>query len=221
MHDHDCHGHECTLADELVCHLPYAIFSITLCFAVLSFWSFSSLCVLQPLMMQQGAHSLFHIFHFMHIIFAATGTIITYVRVSGNVMRGVLVGGITAPIFCSMSDVVLPYIGGRMLGLPMTFHLCWYSELSTIVPFLLVGLLNGFVMSKQIHARQKNSFFSHFAHILVSSFASLCYLIAHGFTTWYAHSGVILILLLIAVVLPCTLSDLVIPMTCANIGKKR
>lgn len=221
MHDHDCHGHACTLTDELVCHLPYAIFSVTFCLAVLSFWNFSSLSVLRPALMLQGTHALFHIFHFMHIIFAATGAIITYVRVSGNVLRGVLIGGLTAPLFCTLSDVALPYVGGRLLGIPMTFHLCWYSEIGNILPFLFVGLLNGYVMSKHEPSRQKNSLFSHLVHTLVSSFASLCYLISHGFTAWYDHSGIVLIILLIAVVLPCTISDLVIPMACAKMGKKR
>ena len=68
-HNHDSHGN--SIYGEVVCHLPYAIFASAFALAILSFISVGHtdvdrLCV--------TAHGLFHSFHFMHIVFAATGT---------------------------------------------------------------------------------------------------------------------------------------------------
>src|ERR1700722_11067994 len=225
MHDHcDDHeaAHEHTISSELLCHFPYAVFSVSLGLAVLSFISFLSMCNIDEQTMCRGAHLLFHSFHFMHIVFAATGTLITFFRFSKNVFKGILVGIGTASVFCTLSDSVLPYLGGRILGVDMHFHLCFFSELDKVLPFLIVGLLNGYIMSR--HHASKQSFyssFSHFIHILVSSFAAMFYLVAHGFIHWWANIGFVFLFLIIAVVGPCTFSDVVVPMFFARAEKKK
>src|SRR5579872_7590654 len=82
-HDHhDAHEH--TLMGELLCHFPYAVFSVALGLAILSLISVISLTHADPKIAKKTAHVLFHSFHFMHIVFAAVGTIITYMRFSKN-----------------------------------------------------------------------------------------------------------------------------------------
>ena len=89
-----------------------------------------------------------------------------------------------------------------------------------MLPFLFVGLINGFVMSKHHEANQKMySIFSHFVHIFVSSLAATFYLVAHGFTDWYKDMGFVFLFMIIAVVIPCTLSDVVVPMSLARAKK--
>lgn len=169
----------------------------------------------------KGGHILFHSFHFMHIVFAATGTVITFLRFSNSVVKAFSIGALSTMIFCTMSDVVLPYIGGMILGVSMHFHLCFLTELPNVLPFLIVGLLNGYFMSQHGSARQgMYSIFSHFVHILISSFASIFYLVSNGFTEWYLQIGPVFAFLVVAVVVPCTMSDVVVPMTFARAGKK-
>jgi len=219
---HTNHNHEPTLSAELACHLPYAIFSVAISFALLAFWLFSPVSSADPIALHRGVHTLFHVFHFMHVVFSATGVVITYLRFGKGIGKALAVGAITAPIVCTLSDCILPFLGGRLFGVAVSFHFCWYSEWMNVAPFLLVGLLNGVVMSYHGASRQGSySLFSHFAHILVSSFASLCYLVSQGFVTWYEHIGVLLLLMLVAVVLPCTVSDLVIPMFFAKANTKK
>ena len=87
-HDHDHnHDHEHTLIGELMCHLPYAFFSVALGLTILSFVSYFSFNNGDTVAAQEGADTLFHSFHFMHIAFAATGTLITFFRFSKNVVR--------------------------------------------------------------------------------------------------------------------------------------
>lgn len=226
MHNHSKseheHGHEHSLMGELACHLPYAIFSVAFSLIVLSFLVYVSFLNNAPnATICRGSNALFHSFHFMHIVFAATGTLITYYRFSKNVLNGLIVGLFSASFFCTISDVFLPYLGGRLLGVPMTLHICFFSELHNILPFLVVGLFNGFVMSRHEASQQGTfSIFSHFVHILISSFASMFYLVSHGCTDWYLNIGFVFLFLVIAVVIPCTLSDVVVPMIFAQADKK-
>lgn len=225
MNDH-CEEHEFehehTIYQELTCHFPYAVFSVAFGLAVLSFINFLTICNMDSATTCKGAHLLFHSFHFMHIVFAATGTLITYFRFSKNVWQGIIVGGFTASFFCLLSDSVLPYLGGRLLGVSMDFHICFVSELDKVLPFLLVGLLNGYVMSRHHSSKQTfYSTFSHFIHILISSFASMFYLVAHGFHDWANDIGFVFLFLIVAVVVPCTFSDVVVPMWFAKKADKK
>lgn len=213
------HDHDHSLYGELICHLPYAVFSVAIGLAILSFVSVAQESAEQFV---KTSNILFHSFHFMHIVFAATGVLITYFRFSKNVVGALIVGTISPAIFCTLSDAVLPYIGGQMLGVHMNFHLCFLTELHNVIPFLLVGIVNGFVMSQ--HEQEKQglySLFSHFMHILVSALASLFYLVSHGFTDWYSSIGMMFLFLIVAVVVPCTLSDVVVPMIFAKAHKKK
>ncbi len=223
-HDHDFEGHDHlhSLQEEIMHHLPYAVFSVAFGLAILSFLAYSS-CVTETTnyFLCKGSHILFHSFHFMHIVFAATGTMITFLRFSNNVLKAFCIGALSTMFFCTMSDAVLPYVGGILLGVDMHFHLCFLTELSNVVPFLLVGLFNGYLMSRHESSRQgMYSLFSHFIHILISSFASIFYLVSNGFVEWYLSIGPVFVFLVFAVVVPCTMSDVVVPMTFARAGNK-
>lgn len=95
----------------------------------------------------------------------------------------------------------------------MHLHICFVSEIHKVLPFLLIGLLNGWVLS--LHKKNMQSYYSiwsHFTHIFVSAVSSLLYMISHGFSEWESHMGVIFIVLILAVVIPCTMSDVVVPL---------
>ena len=85
-HNHDrddlLHNHEHTLKGELVHHLPYAIFSVAFALSMLSLLTFVARGFGDPVVTNKGFKMLFHSFHFMHIVFAATGTLITFFRFS-------------------------------------------------------------------------------------------------------------------------------------------
>jgi hypothetical protein len=218
-HSHETHQHDHSIIGELICHMPYAIFSVAFGLVVLSFVTFScfgdsteSICLKSDV--------LFHSFHFMHIVFAATGTLITFFRFSRNNTRALLVGIFSPAIFCTLSDSILPYIGGQMLGVDMTFHLCFVTELPNVLPFLIVGIINGFILSKHEEGRELYAIASHSVHILISSLASIFYLVSHGCTDWYLIIGPVFLFLIFAVVVPCTLSDVVVPMLFARVGTK-
>jgi hypothetical protein len=216
------HSHEHTVTGELICHLPYAVFSVAFALIILSVMSAFTLAASHENLVLQGAELLFHSFHFMHIVFAATGTIIAFCRFSKNIWMALLIGTISPTFFCMLSDAILPYLGGRLLGVTMHFHICFLSDTAKVIPFLFVGILNGFLMSR--HHDSKLGLYaisSHAVHILVSSLASTFYLVSHGFTDWYVHIGIVFLFLIIAVVVPCTLSDVVVPLAVAKRLRKK
>ena len=219
--DHDFHSHEHTLQSELVHHLPYAIFSVAFALSILSFLTFISRGFGDPTVMNKGYKMLFHAFHFMHLVFAATGTVVMYRRFSKSIGFAILIGIFSPIIFCTLSDSILPYLGGRALGVDMHFHLCFITELKNVIPFLIVGIINGLILSSHHASRQGfYSVFSHAIHIFVSSLAATTYIVAHGFSDWYKQIGAVFIFIIIAVVIPCTLSDVVVPMRFAKARHK-
>ncbi len=204
------------LIHELAHHFPYAVFSVALSFvgaAILGYFSFGA----TPETVEQGSLVLFHSFHFLHIVFAATGAVLTFFRYSDSVVKGLLLGALNAAFFCILSDIFMPYLVGECLGVAMELHVCFMHEMHNIIPFLLVGVFNGWLLSK--HHSGKKSFYSlwsHFTHILVSSLASMMYLISHGMHDWMPYMGILFAFLVIAVVVPCTLSDVVVPVYAAR-----
>lgn len=215
-HQDICHthtDHECSIFDEILCHLPYAIFSVALGFIILSFLTFFGLGDASAAgTNKKGFHVLFHGFHFLHIIFATTGSLVAFSRFSNRIIKGLLVSLASALFFCTLSDIVLPYCAGLVFGMNMNFHICLYSEIHNIIPFLFVGLLNGFIMSQHdISSKSFYSKWSHFTHILISALASLFYVVGEGFEHWHHHMGLLFLVLIIAVVVPCTFADVIVP----------
>lgn len=213
LHDHCCGG----LLEELVCHAPYAILSVTMCFVVLGFLDFLSPSMLMHPDKTQKLDTLFHSFHFLHIVFSTTGAVVTFLRFSKRMFFGVIVSALSAAFFCFASDVLLPCVAGKLLGVDVRLHVCFYSELHNVLPFLLGGILNGLAISRWRQLGPNYySFWTHFMHVFASASASLFYLLAGGLTDWTHCMGILFIFLVIIVVLPCTMSDLVIPMLIAR-----
>lgn len=156
----------------------------------------------------------------MHILFASTSVVLAFRRRSGNILGAIIIGMILPAIFCTASDALVPYWGISMFGLNVHFHWCFGKHFFSVYPFLVGGIVAGLILS---HNRSKNLFIysmiSHVSHSLVSSMASLFYLVGFGFNTWHKHLGLIFVVLLFAVVVPCLLSDLIVPSLCADFGK--
>jgi len=223
-------------AHELMHHLPYGTLSVACALMLLSMISVFSLPFLSTLShqyaccdsiehvsgLESGMNILFHSFHFIHILFAASGTMVTFYRYSKNIMAGIFIGIVSSVIFCTMSDILLPYAAGKLLGVDMELHICFYSELINIIPFLIVGVINGVIIprGKEEHA-DHHSVSLHFFHTFISAMAAIFYVVGHGLEHYHEYFGIFFILMLIAVVIPCTLSDVVMPILWARMVNKR
>ncbi len=206
--------HHHTLTEELLCHFPFAIGSVALSIIALSFMGLGA-------MDHHVMHTLFHSFHYLHLLFAGTGAVLVYRKYSSSILGALLVGIFVPVVFCTLSDSLLPFVGGYYLGLDMHFHWCFWSHLGSVLPFLFVGIINGFVMSG--HSSSQQLFYSqgsHFFHILISAMASMLYFVGFGFSDWQHSLGFVFVFMLFAVLIPCTLSDVVVPMFFAKHSAK-
>lgn len=215
-----CHvhtDHATSVWQEVICHMPYGIFSVALGLAVISFLYFFGQ---SGPMMRHHAHVLFHTFHFLHIIFATTGSYIAFMRFTQRPYFSIIMSFFSSIVFCTLSDIILPYLGGVMLGFNVSLHLCIRTELFNVVTFWAIGLVNALALVKNTtSSREPFTAVTHFCHIATSAIASLLYLVAEGFTTWYDHMGILFVLLMGAVVVPCTLSDIIVPELCGKLGR--
>jgi len=206
-----CHAettisHQSSITHELLCHFPYAVFAVALSLVFLTLFGYSKSAHHQEL------HGLFHTLHFLHILFASTGTVLVFRKYGGSLLGSLGVGMLVPAVFCTLSDAIMPYLGGLLCGIPMHFHFCFRDHFSTILLFLVVGVINGVVMSfHDSDGQKKYATTAHFAHIFISAFASTVYMISHGFSDWYNHMAFVFSFLLLAVLIPCTLADVVVP----------
>lgn len=169
-----------------------------------------------------GMDILFHSFHYIHIVFAVSGSMVMFYRYAQNLILGTAIGVVSASFFCTLSDVLLPYLAGVMLGKPMELHICFFSDFLSVLPFLLIGALNGIVMFYiNDFKTEANSLNLHFFHTFVSAVASIFYAIGHGFSDFHSYLGIFFLLMLGAVVLPCTLADVVVPIIFARMVAKK
>ncbi len=155
--DHSHASHESSILSEIGCHLPWATFSIAFGFIILSLLHFVGL-TMNASLKSEGYHILFHSFHYLHIVYAVVGTMVTFSRFSNSLWRGILLSIISPSFFCTLSDVALPTLAGNLLGVKMDMHICFSSELHNIVPLLLMGLITGLVL--RAHHESSLSFFS-------------------------------------------------------------
>lgn len=226
---------------ELMHHFPYAVMAVALALMVLSvinvfFYSgigeslsggiphAHDCChgAAAEISHASGMDVLFHSFHFIHILFATSGAMVTFYRYSRKIWQGLLLGLFSSLVFCTFSDVLLPYAAGLMLGVHMHLHICFHSELPNILPFLICGLINGLVMVQIDEFRsEKNSLNLHFVHTFISAMASIFYAVGHGLSDFYSQFGLFFALMVVAVIVPCTLSDVVAPILFARMVEKK
>ena len=201
---------------ELAHHLPYTIVSSLI--AMGAVWYFGTV--------QQAQHVggkwigelewSFHVLHPLHVCISAITTTAVIWRFERKLAKTLLIGTLGSVIPCGLSDYFVPFIGGKLLGQPMTLHICLIEHPMLILPFLLFGLIGGFLFQGRV---SDHSVFSHGAHVFISSSAALLYLAAFGFTGWMTDINLVFpvfLVVVLAVWIPCCISDIVIPISAVH-----
>lgn len=155
-----------------------------------------------------AAGTFFHMLHFAHIFFSAVVTAAMYRRYRANIALTIAVGYLGSIIFCSLSDIIVPFVGGAIMGIDMHFHLCAVSGWYILHPLAFAGVFIAFI--------RPITRFPHFGHVLLSTWASLFYLLSFGIANWLIWLPAIFVILLVAVWIPCCLSDIVVPLLVAG-----
>jgi len=160
-------------------------------------------------------HDIFHVFHPIHVLFSATATTAMFRRYDKKIYKAVIVGAVGALGVCAVSDIFFPYIGGLFSGAEMELHVCIVQHPMTVVPFAVFGIIVG-LFAADVFAERKSTIFSHSGHIFISTMASLLYLTAYGFQDWMHDMFAVFIIITLAVLIPCCISDIIFPLLFVN-----
>lgn len=160
-----------------------------------------------------ASDTIFYTLHPTHILLSALVTTAVYRRYGGGIAAAVGIGFVGSVTICSISDIVLPYLGGTVLGATMTFHLCFIEHPWLIALSALAGIAIGLLWSR--------TKFPHAGHVLLSTYASLFYLTTFGTADWVPLLPLVFLILFVAVWIPCCVSDIVFPLLFVRKGKRK
>ncbi|MFC1993322.1 hypothetical protein ACFLV3_05920 [Chloroflexota bacterium] len=159
--------------------------------------------------------ALFYTMHPAHVILSALATTSMYRLQGKSKIWLVFLIGYTGSIgIATLSDAIIPYLGGTLLHVPMEFHAPFIE--TTKMPFLGIAtwqLINGAaVLGIALGYWKPSTRFSHTGHVLLSTWASLFNFTAFGVANWIPLLPFIFIFLFLSVWIPCCLSDIVYPL---------
>jgi len=154
------------------------------------------------------SYTAFYTLHPLHVVLSAVATTAMYLRHSkGKVWAAILIGYVGSIGIATLSDAVIPYLGGALLNVKMEFELPFIEKWWLVNPMALIGIAIGYWK----HATK----FPHYGHVLLSTWASLFYFTAFttfGIAQWIPLLPLIFLFLFLAVWLPCCISDIVFPL---------
>jgi len=161
------------------------------------------------------SHAAFQTLHPLHVVLSGLVTTAMYRKYSDKkIWAAVLIGYAGSIGIATLSDVIIPYLGGALLGIEIGFHIP-FIEVEKM-PFIgletwklinlaaLVGIIIGYL--------RPTTKFPHLGHVFLSTWASLFYFTAFGIAHWLPLLHFIFLFLFLAVWLPCCLSDVVFPL---------
>jgi len=159
--------------------------------------------------------ALFYTLHPLHIVLSALATTAIYrLHKRGSLWATILIGYTGSIGIATLSDIVIPYLGGSALNIPMEFHLPFIE--TTKMPF--VGIEKWIIVNSAavigiaIAYWKPTTRLPHMGHVLLSTWASLFSFTAFGTANWIPLLPFVFLFLFLAVWLPCCVSDIVYPL---------
>lgn len=162
----------------------------------------------------EAAHTLFYVFHPLHILLSAIVTTAMYVKYSksenqNKVIRAVkilAIGFIGSVGIGTLSDSLIPYWGETLLEMPHRHaHIGFIDKWWLINPMAVAGIL--------FACWKPTTKLPHASHVLLSTWASLFHmLMASQIGGDPAIYFAVFVFLFLAVWAPCCLSDIVFPL---------
>lgn len=198
---------------ELGYHFPYSILGITVGLIAMGVLSFFAALMGAESLLPAASAELFHVFHPAHVLISAVATTAMFWKHEKRILKAAVVGFTGSVIICAVSDIFLPVIGGSILGSEMLVHICILEEPGLVLPFAVIGVAAGLLITKSLG---KSTQYSHSAHVFISSAASILYLLGFGMTDWIHSIGAVFLVMIVAVMIPCCASDIVFPLACVH-----
>ena len=163
----------------------------------------------------QISQTAFYAFHPLHVLLSALVTTAMYMRYGKSKLWAAILIGYSGSIgIATLSDAVIPYLGGALLNIQIGFHIP-FMETETMP---LIGIERWQVVNSAAFVGIALGYWKHttkvphFGHVLLSTWASLFYFTAFGVARWFPLLPLIFAFLFLAVWIPCCLSDIAFPL---------
>lgn len=163
------------------------------------------------------AQLFFHLFHPAHMLFSAVATTAMFCRYDRSTAKAIVVGLVGAIGVCGASDILMPHVSLMILGIQCPWHICVIEHPTMVLPYAAIGVIVGLVASGGVI---RSTLISHSLHVLTSSMASIFYMVGPlGLIAWIDRIGEVFVFVVLAVMVPCCLSDIVFPMLMSKAGR--
>ena len=199
---------------ELLTHVPFTAIGAVAGIIVMVIIQYASTST-------DVSEALFFTFHPLHVVFSALVTTALYRKQPGSRRWLIVIVGYTGSIgIATLSDAIIPYIGGTTMSVSMSFHLPFIET----EPMPFIGIPKWIVVNAAavigiaIGYFKPNTRLPHMGHVLLSTWASLFGFTAFGVADWIPLLPFVFIYLFLAVWLPCCVSDIVYPLLWAGNG---
>lgn len=190
------------ITKELLSHAPFTFFGAVTGIVIM---------LLTVHLSQNISEKIFCTLHPIHVVLSAIVTTGMYRLHRGKGVSVFLIGYVGAVGIATISDILFPYFGGILLGAEMELHLGFIEEWWLVNPLAVLGIL--------IAYWKPTTEFPHAGHVLLSTWASLFYLMAFGGTAnWALFLPFVFVILFISVWFPCCLSDIIFPLLFVKTG---
>jgi len=193
------------IVKELRVHAPYTALGAVSGIIIMAIIAYGSV----P---SRVSYIAFYSLHPIHVLLSALATTAMYMKYrKGRVWLAILIGWTGSIGIATLSDVVIPYLGGSLLHIQMEFH----------IPFIEKWWVNLMALAGvAICYRKPVTKMPHFGHVLLSTWASLFYFTAFGIADWVPLLPFIFLFLFLAVWIPCCTSDIIYPLLFAGRAKE-
>lgn len=189
---------------ELRSHAPFTAFgAITGIIIMVFFRNVSS----------QVSYHIFYVLHPFHVLLSALATTSMYESYKCktdsrkcNIFALLAIGYIGSIGIATLSDSVIPYFVETLLDMPQRqMHIGFIEKWWLIHLFAIAGIIIAYF--------KPTTKFSHYGHVLLSTWASLFHIImaSRGILSWSSYIAIFLFLFL-AVWVPCCISDIAFPL---------
>jgi hypothetical protein len=165
----------------------------------------------------------FYTLHPLHVVLSALATTAMYMKYGkGKIWMAILIGWTGSIGIATISDVVIPYLGGSLLHVQMGFELPFIE--TSKMPIIGIekwkivnsAALIGIAIGYWRHVTK----IPHAGHVLLSTWASLFYFTTFGVANWIPLLPLVFLFLFLGVWIPCCTSDIVYPLLFVRKGQE-
>jgi len=151
------------------------------------------------------SEAIFYTLHPVHVVLSALVTTAMYKQWGkGKLWTAVLIGYTGSIGIATLSDSIIPFLGGALLGVKMELHVGFIEKWWLVNPLAFLGIAIGYF--------RPATKFPHAGHVLLSTWASLFYFTAFGIAEWVPLLPFVFLFLFLAVWIPCCVSDIIYPL---------